>query len=430
MGDPAPAPIVDRPSDPLIYRPLSGVALGGFALACFFGGLVLISTLLALFLGMPFFLPGWMVILPAAGAVLSLMGRRHVRNAEGTRAGERLARWGLGLSVFVGLGYYAYVAFTGLAITQQANTFLTVKGDDSGFFPRLAEGGQEVNYAFLLSLPPGERFGARPNDPAAMHTQFAAPTAQAPKGLLPTFLGHPLVVSLMSADKDSLQVEALGVKEWKYENRGYHVTRTYRVSIPQAVMEIVATVQSTEGVEEGESRKWFVNVQQMQRISMELTPLGENLRNLRQSATVFLGTWADSLAQGKPWDEFAKKDQTRWERAQPNLKLREEVREEITRVFAGQAKNRVSLVPSSDDAPRAWTKDSQGRVLLTVPFTLRVGNPRDQRTIQGEGFLYVRTQGLYDPHNPPPQRPQWTITGIEITGAMSMTPDEMGRRGP
>src|SRR5947209_15798016 len=157
---PPPPPL----SAPTGYRPLSGFAIAGFLLACLFGLMVLVVAAVALVKGEPFFYPAWVMLLPAAGLVISLVARSQVRSAEGTRAGEGLARAGIWISVLTGLGYLVYDRVTGLAVTSQANAFLMEEREESGFFPHLIKGSTSLTdfyAAFLLSQPPTQRGSAR-----------------------------------------------------------------------------------------------------------------------------------------------------------------------------------------------------------------------------------------------------------------------------
>src|SRR5437588_7377155 len=147
MADPVPSPPVDGGNDnrtragmaeslpaapagerlgysPVVYRPLSGLAIAGFAAACLFALLVLGVAAVAFFQGAPFFYSPLVMLIPAAGLVLSLIARNQIRSSEGTRAGEPLARAGIWISLFTGLGYFVYYYVTGLAVTSQANAFL------------------------------------------------------------------------------------------------------------------------------------------------------------------------------------------------------------------------------------------------------------------------------------------------------------------
>src|SRR5688572_23490066 len=87
------------------YRPISGLALGGFIVSVVFAGLVLVSAAVALFKGAPIFYPMWVLLLAVVGFGLCFAGLTRIRAAEGTRAGESLARYGVGLALFSGLGY-------------------------------------------------------------------------------------------------------------------------------------------------------------------------------------------------------------------------------------------------------------------------------------------------------------------------------------
>src|SRR5438876_623304 len=103
-----PLPTAPPVSEPTVYRPISGFAIAGFAAACLFAALVLGVAAIALIQGVPFFYSLWILLVPAAGLVLSLMARSQIRSSEGTRAGERLAGAGIWLSLLPGLGYLVY----------------------------------------------------------------------------------------------------------------------------------------------------------------------------------------------------------------------------------------------------------------------------------------------------------------------------------
>src|SRR6516165_4882614 len=92
----------------IVYRPVSGFAIAGFAASCVFALLVLIVAIVALVKGAPFFYSPFILLIPIAGLVLSLIARSHIRASEGTRAGEPLARAGIWISLFTGLGYFVY----------------------------------------------------------------------------------------------------------------------------------------------------------------------------------------------------------------------------------------------------------------------------------------------------------------------------------
>ena len=87
-------PLTHPPGETVGYRPISGLALAGFALSCLFIGVVLVSTLVALVQGLPVFLPSVVLWLAAAAAGVSFLAQMRIRNAEGTMAGMALSRAG------------------------------------------------------------------------------------------------------------------------------------------------------------------------------------------------------------------------------------------------------------------------------------------------------------------------------------------------
>src|SRR2546423_9588152 len=78
----------------LPYRPLSGLAVAGFALAAVYAFLVLAGGALALSRGSPWLMPAWTAVVPVAALVLCALARQRIRAAEGTLAGNSLTSWG------------------------------------------------------------------------------------------------------------------------------------------------------------------------------------------------------------------------------------------------------------------------------------------------------------------------------------------------
>src|SRR3954452_13426316 len=100
MADPLPS--TEPVAETLSYKPLSGFAIAGLALACLFGFLVLVSAVVALVQGVPFFFSPWLMLVAAAGLVLSFVAQNHIRASEGTRAGMGLAKAGVWISLLSG----------------------------------------------------------------------------------------------------------------------------------------------------------------------------------------------------------------------------------------------------------------------------------------------------------------------------------------
>src|SRR5579862_4016232 len=180
-----PLPTTEAAGEPLAYQPISGWAIAGFATGVLFTLLVAVSTIVALVQGAPMFYPAWILFLPVVGIILCLVGQRHVHTSEGTRAGAKLARLGLWLSVISGLGYSSYYFVTGLAVQNQANDFVMTLGEDTGFFPRLVQWAEldranqdpdkartMLNSVFLLTRPATNRRGHSAGDESDMIQAF------------------------------------------------------------------------------------------------------------------------------------------------------------------------------------------------------------------------------------------------------------------
>lgn len=307
MADSTPPLTAERPAGPLVYRPLSGLAIAGLMCSAAYAALVVISLAFGLVLRAPFFLAGGLLALPVAGVALSLLARQHIRNSEGTRAGEGLVKWGLWLGLLSGLGYGSYTFFTGLAVRSQADRFLMEKGPDSGYLVHLLEGDTtSLNRAFLLTKPPTGRRGSTPTNEQEMAKQHDRPLNERDiRGHLSFFHDSDLVRLLRQRYDTPITVERGGVRDWGYENKAYYVERFYRIITPEAMYEVPITVRSIDSDEPGEGRKWYVEW----RPGTDLPPphlsaLGEKMKALRHSAANFAYGWLRQIQDQKPLDAF------------------------------------------------------------------------------------------------------------------------------
>jgi hypothetical protein len=281
-------------AETLDYKPLSLLAVAGLALAAGYTTLLLIGATAAQIKGEPFFEPflvgAWAIVLPIGGAVLSGLALWEIHSSEGTRAGTVLAKWGLGLSLVTGLGYFTYQTFTELAILQQANRFLLEKDEASGFFPRLQGTDGDVRTAFGFTRGDFTDRSARPES-AEETKQLDLPTSNNPKGLLTQFLEQSLVRAIHISAPGTVKIEPSAVLNWAFDNRAYQITRIYRIATDEALYEVPITVWSIEPLGEGEKRRWKVDWQPhygapLQPLSR--TDLGKKRQVLRQRALEFL----------------------------------------------------------------------------------------------------------------------------------------------
>ena len=109
---PTSPPVIERPREMEVYRPLSGLAVAAFALALIYTVVLAIVALTSLLARTPPFLPPWTLVVPATAFLLAVGAAQHLRYAEGTRSGEELITWARRLS-YLGLVYLAiYVAIS------------------------------------------------------------------------------------------------------------------------------------------------------------------------------------------------------------------------------------------------------------------------------------------------------------------------------
>ncbi len=408
----------------IAYQPISGWAIAGAGIGGLFALLVAASTIVALWQGAPMFFPVWIVGVAVVGVVLSLLGQRHVQNSEGTRAGAKLARAGLWLSLVSGLSYLSYYFVTGLALQSQAHTFLMEKTDDeSGFFPRLVEGGTDpvqLNAAFLLTRAPRQREGFKPEKELDLISRFdVAQQGGMPGefsifkyGMAPqTFLsGLPRVFFKENA-KD-VKITEQGVQEWKYEQKSYLVYRKYRIESKELTWDVTLVAGSAEAEAPGQGRKWFVNLGLSGINHAALTKFGEGIFLLRgQSRDKLLA----DLKDDKPISDIRDLDRTDWDTRFGEDYLAK--RALIHKVFTATGKDRF-------EPTRLWVKgeevgqwqDVNGKI--RIYHTLRLTVPREAgEPYSVDAYAVLETVGPVDPaqHTRQSPPPAWNLVRLVFT---------------
>ena len=282
----------DRGADEPVYRPLSLLALAGFLVAVLFTLIIAIGGLTAFLkgtplLGTPIVALSW--LLPLAGGLLSAVAWFRIQRSEGTRAGTALAVWGIRLCVLLGLGYWAYYAATRFAVCNQAEKFTTE------WFATLSKGEPEsVRAAFLGTQTPDKRQRDDPKQPDQIEARYNVSEGSSPGRL--TMFNRSEVVRLLRQAGPDAKIEKMGVVDWDYNQGGYWVTQTYRITTPDGAFEMPVRVHGSESRhKEFEGRQWYVQWDGTGRPLGMLSSEGQAHAMLRDDARRFANGWIARL---------------------------------------------------------------------------------------------------------------------------------------
>ncbi|HEV3261439.1 MAG TPA: hypothetical protein VG013_31605 [Gemmataceae bacterium] len=282
MSKPGPVLSPGRPSEPVVYRPVSGLAIASLVIAAIYAVVIVILVVVAFASHTPLFLASWTFLLPVAAVGLAVTARQQIQRSEGTRTGTALATWALWLALMSGLGYGAFYFGTYVAVVRfEAQRFT------NDFFDKLRNG--KIDDAFLMTRRPEERAGN--NDMERMRMRFGMGRGPA-KSELASFQDHDLV-RVLRAGGPATTITPLGIKSWEYTEGGYQVVQTYRITTSEGMFEVVLTVRGGQG-REVKRRQWHVVWNNAMRLSQkQLTPLGEAMEAWPQMAAVFARQWLD-----------------------------------------------------------------------------------------------------------------------------------------
>lgn len=408
----------------IAYRPISGWAIAGAGVGGLFAVLVAASTAVALWQGAPMFFPVWIVGLAIVGVVLSLVGQRHVQNSEGTRAGAKLARTGLWLSLVSGLSYLSYYFVTGLALQSQAHAFLMEKTDDeSGFFPRLAEGGTDpvqLNAAFLLTRPPRQREGIKPENEIDLLRRFDVANQGGMPGELSIFKFGMAPQSFHSAlpriffkgNAKDVKVTEQGVQEWKYEQKSYMVYRKYRIETRELDWDVTLVACSAEAESAGQGRKWFVNLGLSGMNRVAVTRFGEGIMILRAQSREKLNA---DLRDARAFSDIRELDRTDWDNRFGEDYLSK--RALVHKLFASTGKDRFepTRMWAKGDEVGQW-EDVNGKI--RIYHSLRFTVPKESGDPYSvDGYAVLETVGAVDPaqHHRAAPPPAWNLIRLVFT---------------
>lgn len=280
MAEPT-APLIDRPTETEVYRPLSGLAVAAFGLAALYAVVLGVVGITCLVSRTPPFLSPWTLLVPATAAVLGVAARQHLRYAEGTRSGEGLVTWAFRLSA-LGLVYLAIYLATFLAVKMQAEKF------SREWFEKIRDG--KLNAAFLDTRKPEERENDDPNDEGRLYIRYGSSGSR--RGELPQFIDSEFVQLLTTPDAT---VEDQGVRDLEYDQGGYKVELSYRITTPEVEYDWIVTARSA--LNSKKQREWLVAPPRPAE-RPRFTPLGQARMQMKDEALRLIHHVANQRSQG------------------------------------------------------------------------------------------------------------------------------------
>jgi hypothetical protein len=259
-----------------------GLALAGAATVIGLGSLVAFSG------SNPWLLPGFMWLVAVAALVVSWLARARIAASEDTLSGAALARWGIGLSLFFGVNYAAYQASTTLAVRSQARQC----ADD--FLDEIKKG--DLLQAYVLTLPPAKR--PQPGPGLRRQIEILHNTSRGGIEGGPFFrFTQTDVVRLIQLAGDQGKLEPTTAAP-HFEQGVYGVLVQYLLTTPQGTFEIGVQTLGSESAEGRGRREWHVEPRATTLLRVvEQTEKGRAMEALTAQAGQLARHWSALLAQ-------------------------------------------------------------------------------------------------------------------------------------
>jgi hypothetical protein len=414
------APPISETERPTAYRPLSLLAIAGFVVAAVF------TAGLALFVVVSFFMRSsaiqvWLLAIPVLAALLSWAGRLKIQASEDTLSGLALTRWGIGLSLVVGLIYAAYCGGTYWAIRQQASNAAFQ------FLDKLRNEDVEGAYALTLRSRPA----SGPDLRATLENLQAGPDS---RGAGSEFAQFQQVhwVRCLQYSSPKAEIEQVGVGEWKDLGGGHQLAVTFRVTSEVASFNMTVTVGSWEA----KGRVWGVDLRSCTASELNMSSAGETLLRRAEAARSFANDWLSKVAERKEeevylslfFDDQRKAASERFKKSkdagQPTLaewaglvraeaptfwadpSKRDEVVDEVKKVFQCGDAGPFKLSPMRVQVP-TWSEDKDF-LRFGIDFQLML----QKHPFMAEGRIIVEAE-LANINAPKP----WRIHSVELVRA-------------
>lgn len=397
------------------YRPLSLMAMAGFALAVVYALVVLVGGAISLMGHIPWLMPYWTFLLPIAALVICRAARSRILNSEGTLSGLAFTTWGSRLAILLSVTYAAYYFATFLAVRGPAincaNEFL-----------QKIKSGQRLQ-AFLMTLEMPTKGKSNDELRNEIETRFNQPSGAPGQGSSGAFtrLCQDRFVRFLEMDGEQVSTVPTGVALWEYTKGAYRVLLNYHVvtSLVEFDMQ-VETIGRDPKPGEPKGRQWQVLVNRgftsIVPDTTKQTPRGHDFEQRTMKAQQFARDWAakaSDVAELTPteresYTKLIRGYETFW--ASPNQ--RNDILERIRKTFqprGGGKESSFSMNLQPNIIP--VVRESDGRTTAWIDVALRYleeGGTMPQYIV--EGFLVLSA----DNSEAAKSSSAWRVDALEI----------------
>ena len=229
------------------YSPLSWYCMAAFVVSIIFAVLLVVLGLSALLENKPFF-ESWLFLFPVVGLVLAFAGRRHVRNSEGTRQGEKYANWAWWICVIGALVYGANLIGIGY----------TVRADAEGVFSRWTKKLEEADptnpadtataEAFYPITEAGQRDNFSPADVQKMRAIYGPKFAQ---------FRQNKVFAILARNKGQCRFVSDGLQNWEQTPGQIECTLAATLKTPEGDYPLIVPMVAKTGPK---GRAWQIRI--------------------------------------------------------------------------------------------------------------------------------------------------------------------------
>jgi hypothetical protein len=267
------------------YRPISGLAIAGFALAVLSVGVFLLEG-------------GWLLgLLPLPALVVSGIARYRIRRAEGTLAGYTLAGLGVAISLVTALVLITVNVTSTWIVTVEARDFL------EQWLVKMREGKEGA--AFLDTIPPDQRqVNFRLDDKRRLRAHYPSPAN--PDESMFDYFRKSQMSGMLLRYRDRVTYQYISVDEIKYILGSYYLKLRYHVTSPEAIGDFHFALRSDKiDTAAGPRREWRVEVERCIPTGNpppESTPHGLFLQEVKRESGRALGDWLRCIAEGRRAD--------------------------------------------------------------------------------------------------------------------------------